>query len=164
MWRQVEQCFSNLITSSPIAIFGGWFMAYINPSSELLTTVFCFVLCDFILGITASKTTKVPITSSGLRRGAAKILCYLLLVVLAHAAQTSLGVGWELAKFMSGYIMVTELISILENIAIITGDDGLVELISVLKIWKKRKTKEAVEDNREKFKSDKYEDEDGTSE
>lgn len=132
-------------------------MEYFNPSFEILTVVCCFIAVDLVTGIWASMVRDVKITSAGLRRGVAKAICYFLFILLAHAARESLSMDWDIVKFAGGYLMATEGISVLENMSIITGNNVFIEILSVVKSWKKKVLKEKVDEYQDKFKSDKEE-------
>lgn len=79
------------------------------------------VICDLITGIWASAKKKVPIHSSGLRRTIHKIVFYMLAILLSQGIQETWLPAIPLVYMVSLFIGMTEFISNLENISIITG-------------------------------------------
>lgn len=81
------------------------------------------VICDLVTGIWASAKQKVPIQSSGLRRTIHKIVFYMMAIMLSQGIQQTWLPAIPLVYMVSLFIGMTEFISNLENISIITGTD-----------------------------------------
>lgn len=97
-----------------------WLLA---PIQKALLTALALVFLDLITGLLAARKQKIPITSFGLRRTVAKLLAYETAIVIAFAVETNLAAGIPFAHIVGGFIGVTELKSVYENIQILTGVD-----------------------------------------
>ena len=59
-------------------------LAYFSPLYEMFVVLMLFVAADLVTGILASKRRNIPRTSRRLRKSAAKLVNYILALVLAH--------------------------------------------------------------------------------
>lgn len=113
-----------------IGAVGGWWSGFTFRSDAekvLMLGVFCAVVADWISGIAAAYKAGKPVTSSRMRQGITKIIGYFALVLIAIATAQMLkasGVNLPQAPILAsalGLIFVTEALSVLENVASLTG-------------------------------------------
>lgn len=105
----------------------------IAPLKPGLLAVMVLTLVDLILGVWAAYKRKERITSSGLKRTVVKTLVYQSTVILGFFAERYLiGDTLPVVKIITGYIGITELKSVLENIEEISGMKLLSSLINRL--------------------------------
>lgn len=108
--------------------------AYLAPCREAVVIMFLFWIADLCLGILASKNRQVPRTSRRLRKSARKLMGYMAVIVLAYLLDRLIAGMWIIPhRLMAAYLCVCELISILENLTIITQAPALVSLIRVIR-------------------------------
>lgn len=92
------------------------------PIKATLITVMVLSVVDLIAGIQASKKRRRKITSTGLKRTIVKVAVYELVVLLGFLTEQYMtGETIPIVKVITGYIGLTELVSIMENIEIVTG-------------------------------------------
>lgn len=97
-------------------------IAYLAPVNVIFHAIWFFLVVDLITGIWKALKKGEAIRSYGLRRTIEKFLFYTLSVVVVWVVdKTFLGCHSHLASIIGGYIALTEVISIFENIAEITG-------------------------------------------
>ena len=97
-------------------------LAYFSPLYEMFVVLMLFVAADLVTGILASKRRNIPRTSRRLRKSAAKLVNYILALVLAYAAERAFDVEWFVAhRAIGAFICAVEMLSILENMAVITA-------------------------------------------
>lgn len=108
-------------------------MAVLAPIKGALITCAVLVFIDLITGIWASKISGTPITSAGIRRTVSKVFIYEAAIILAFfTEQYLLGPDIPALKIVTGMIGMTELLSCLENINTISGQNLLKVLIDKL--------------------------------
>lgn len=107
------------------------------PIHATLITAFSVVLIDLITGLIAAKKQGIPITSTGLKSTVVKLFVYQLVIVVAFLIETYLAKGVALTNIVTSYIGITELLSINENIALISGKDLLSGAIAKIKTLQK---------------------------
>ena len=96
--------------------------AVFAPINSIIITVGILIFSDFILGIYAAIKRGEEITSAGLRRTVSKMFVYQMVVLTSFLGETYLLSGvLPVVKLVAGVIGVTEIKSILENSADITG-------------------------------------------
>lgn len=92
------------------------------PIKSALLCAFGLAILDMVFGIIAAKRKGEKITSQGLRRTIAKLFVYELLIVLAFVTETFLtGDSVPLVRIFTGFVGITELKSVMENMERITG-------------------------------------------
>ena len=85
--------------------------------TEALIALFFLIIADFVFGIVASFKTGVEIKSAKILRSALKRIAYFAMVSAGFLTETA-GLGFlPLDETIIGFLAVTELISILENVA-----------------------------------------------
>jgi phage-related holin len=113
-----------------IGAIGGWWSGFTfrtEAEKILMLGVFCAVVADWVSGIAAAYKVGTPVTSSRMRQGITKIIGYFALVLIAIATAQMLkasGINLPQAPILSsalGLIFVTEALSVLENVAKLTG-------------------------------------------
>lgn len=92
------------------------------PIKATLITVMVLTVADLITGIMASRKEGKKITSSGLKRTIIKTTVYELVVMLGFLTERFMvGDSIPVVKVLAGFIGLTELKSVLENIERISG-------------------------------------------
>ena len=91
------------------------------PLKATLITVMVLTAVDLATGIAAAIKKKKKITSSGLKKTIIKTMVYELVVMLGFLTEQYMtGDSIPVVKILAGYIGITELKSVLENIEIVT--------------------------------------------
>lgn len=115
----------------------GWVaavLAYLTPLYGVFWLMIILLVADFLTGVGASAKQHIPRSSKRLRRSASKMLCYFGIIYLFWEFETQLGVEWVATyKFIAGFIFLVEVISILENMFIITEHPVFAKLIKVIR-------------------------------
>lgn len=92
------------------------------PIKATLITVMVLTVADLISGIMASRKEGKKITSSGLKRTIIKTTVYELVVMLGFLTEQYMtGDSVPIVKVLAGFIGLTELKSVMENIERISG-------------------------------------------
>lgn len=115
-------------------------LAYFSPVKEIIHAVLALFMIDFLTGLWKSRVVKRRITSHRLRKSVYKMVSYVVAIISAHVLNQSLLDGsLHLPQIIAGYIGVTELISILENLSEITGKDLMHQLaLKVSELFKNK--------------------------
>ncbi len=102
-----------------IAILFIWASFFFDlNNAEALTALFFLLIIDFVSGIIVSYKVGLTISSSKIFRTAFKITIYYGLISAAFLAEKS-GIGFlPLDETIIAFLALTELISILENVAL----------------------------------------------
>lgn len=106
------------------------------PIGNYIIIISILLVFDFITGVQAARKRGEKITSEGWRRTAAKIWIYAMSIILTHyirITMLSTSVELDLAKYISCFLISTELKSLDENIESITGVSILSKVIKALK-------------------------------
>lgn len=92
------------------------------PIKATLITVMVLTVADLISGIMASRKEGKKITSSGLKRTIIKTTVYELVVMLGFLTEQYMtGDAVPVVRILAGFIGLTELKSVMENIERISG-------------------------------------------
>lgn len=84
--------------------------------AEALLALFILVLVDFFTGVAASRKEGQTIRSARIRETAKKLTAYFAMIAAAHISETALpAMVGILDETVTGYLVATELKSILEN-------------------------------------------------
>ena len=84
--------------------------------AEALVALFVLVLIDFVTGVAASRCEGEPIQSAKIRHTAMKLTAYFTMIAAGHISELTLpAFACILDETITGYLVATELISILEN-------------------------------------------------
>lgn len=106
------------------------------PIGNYIIIISILLVFDFITGVQAARKRGEKITSEGWRRTATKIWIYAMSIILTHyikITMLSTSVELDLAKYISCFLISTELKSLDENIESITGVSILSKLLKFLK-------------------------------
>src|ERR1035437_3572269 len=104
-----------------------------SPIKFAMIAVAVLVLADFILGIVAAHKRGESITSAGFRRTIVKVFVYEAALALGFIAEKYLMAGvLPLSNIISGFIGLTEIKSITENLNEISGNNLLKALLTKL--------------------------------
>lgn len=110
-------CDINKAWAYMICISYGFF----EQLGTLLFWLFAFVIVDLISGIIASLKAGKYMTSEGMRKTIAKLVCYLLVVILTQAISVYMLDYQKMTKLICAILCGIELYSIFENFYKITG-------------------------------------------
>jgi phage-related holin len=92
------------------------------PIKATLITVMVLTVVDLISGIMAARKEKKRITSSGLKRTIIKMTVYEAVIMLGFLTEQYMtGDAVPIVKVLAGFIGLTELKSVMENIERISG-------------------------------------------
>lgn len=114
--------------------FAAIILAYFSPCKEVLHAVFALFAIDWLTGVYWSRKSGKKFTSYRLRKSISKGASYMVAIIAAFILdQSILGGGFHLINIVGGYIGLTELKSILENLSKITGKDWFSEVYKLIK-------------------------------
>lgn len=92
------------------------------PIKATLITVMVLTVVDLITGIMVSRKRRKKITSAGLKRTIIKTTVYEVVVMLGFLTEQYMtGDAIPVVKILAGFIGLTELKSVMENIELISG-------------------------------------------
>lgn len=116
----------------------GWVVAiftYMAPLQGVFWLMFILLAADFVTGIAASAKRHIPRSSKRLRRSISKALCYFGVLYLFWEFECQVGIDdWICTyKIIAGFIFLVEIISILENMFIITEHLAFVKLVKLIR-------------------------------
>lgn len=103
------------------------------PIQAAIITVFCLVVFDCITGVLAARKQGIPITSSRFKDSIVKMLVYQATIILAFVIEKYLVNGIPLTNMASSYVGLVELLSLNENLEILSGKHLLAGLIDKFK-------------------------------
>lgn len=132
MHRNVEKVLEGF--NNPI----GWISgagAYFLPLKEVFILILLIVITDFVCGIWASRKQKVIISSRRLRKSVSKAFCYFAIIGLFHYFEIAIGsFEWLCSyKLIAGFIFMVEVISIAENMAVITEHPIFLKIVKLIR-------------------------------
>lgn len=116
----------------------GWLLAvvaYFAPLGGVFWLIFLIILADFLTGLWASHRKKVPRSSRRFRKSLEKMFCYFGAIYLFWEFEQKIGIqDWICTyKMISGFIFLVEIISILENMAVITENHVFLKIIRFIR-------------------------------
>ena len=121
------------------AALGSCSWAYLFGDGKILIPVFALVFLDAIVGVWRAKKEKRYKGSKGFSRTCAKFFIYLIMIGTAHVLDREFP-GNYASTSMKTFLMVTEAISILENIGAL-GWPVPLKLLKYLKMFSDDKKK-----------------------
>ena len=133
-WKMIEPIILDPITSAAAAV-ASWFVG----SGEILLVMLFAVFADFITGIIKAWKTKVKVTSHRMRDTVIKLFLYCLTYLLVFAIAKSALWDAPIANVAASLILLTEAISVSENVDEITG--GRLGITALLKKIRGKKIK-----------------------
>jgi phage-related holin len=98
-----------------------WLVVFVAPVKAAMLAVTFLVAVDFLTGVWASKKRGEKIESAKLGRTVIKTLGYQLALITSFVTEKYLLDVLPVMKTISGFIAATELLSVSENLAVITG-------------------------------------------
>lgn len=100
------------------------FVALLSPIKAVLITTGILIFADLVTGVMAARKKGQAITSAGLRRSISKIFVYNVALICGFLVEKyMLEDYFPVSKMVSGVIGLVELKSLLENLAVIYGQD-----------------------------------------
>jgi phage-related holin len=98
-----------------------WAVAFLAPlQSTLLAAVF-LLLIDLVFGVWASLKSGEKFSSAKFSRSVTKVVAYNLAIITAYVVETNLLPMVPLTKGAAGLVGSTEIVSVFESVARITG-------------------------------------------
>lgn len=124
--------------ASAASTVNGWVVAalvYLAPLAGVFWLMTILIVADFITGISASTKQHIPRSSKRLRRSISKALCYFGIIYLFWEFECQVGIhDWICTyKIVAGFVFLVEIISILENMFIITEHPFFTKLIKLIR-------------------------------
>jgi phage-related holin len=128
--------------------FGGLFKsalllvaAFLTPIATVIFAVIFLIFVDLITGVLASIKEKQTITSSAMSRTIAKTFVYCTTIIVTYVVHKYLLVGFDfpVESIVSGFIALTEMKSILENMNRISNHSVLKDLILIFSNERERR-------------------------
>lgn len=115
--------------------------AFLAPISTVIFAVIFLIFVDLITGILASLKEKQRITSSAMSRTIAKTFVYCTTIIVTYVVHKYLLVGFDfpVESIVSGFIALTEMKSILENMDRISNHSVLKDLILIFSNERERR-------------------------
>lgn len=115
--------------------------AFLAPISTVIFAVLFLIFVDLITGILASLKEKQRITSSAMSRTIAKTFVYCTTIIVTYVVHKYLLVGFDfpVESIVSGFIALTEMKSILENMDRISNQSVLKDLILIFSNERERR-------------------------
>jgi phage-related holin len=107
-------------------------LAVLAPIQAVMISVGFLIFADLITGILAAKKTGKKITSAGIRRTVSKMLVFQIAVISGFVVEIYIGVPLPVAKIVASAIALSELVSVLENVQKITGENVFAKVIKKL--------------------------------
>lgn len=97
-------------------------LALFAPLQGMVIAAFALVSVDLVTGLLRAHAVKEKIQSNGLRRTIVKLVAYELAIVLAFVCEKWLtGDLLPLTKMAAGAVGLVELLSVLENLNVLSG-------------------------------------------
>ena len=115
--------------------------AFLAPIATVIFAVLFLIFVDLITGILASIKEKQNITSSAMSRTIAKVFVYCTTIIVTYVVHKYLLVGFDfpIESIVSGFIALTEMKSILENMDRISNHSVLKDLIIIFSNERERR-------------------------
>lgn len=133
MWQYIATLSSKIWWTSISNIAYACILSLITffaPIQSIILVLLFAVSFDFVTGITKSVREKRKITSFGIRSSFKKLALYLFLIMLIFAVEKTCFPYFSIHKIISAFIILTETLSIVENIETITHKNiGLTTII-----------------------------------
>lgn len=115
--------------------------AFLAPISTVIFAVMFLIFVDMVTGIFASIKEKQRITSSAMSRTVAKTFVYCTTIIVTYVVHKYLLVGFDfpVESIVSGFIALTEMKSILENMDRVSNQSVLKDLILIFSNERERR-------------------------
>lgn len=96
-------------------------ISYFSSIAVMIHCVLIFIAIDFLTGVYASYKTKKVIVSHRLRNTIEKFVFYTVSILIGYMFQINFIPSVNLTEIIAGFIAITEMLSIYENIKLITN-------------------------------------------
>lgn len=115
--------------------------AFLAPIATVIFAVLFLIFVDLVTGLLASMKEKERITSSAMSRTIAKTFVYCTTIIVTYVVHKYLLVGFDfpIESIVSGFIALTEMKSILENMDRISNHSVLKDLILIFSNERERR-------------------------
>jgi len=115
--------------------------SFLAPIATVIFAVLFLIFVDLVTGILASIKEKAAITSSAMSRTIAKTFVYCTTIIVTYVVHKYLLVGFDfpIESIVSGFIALTEMKSILENMDRISNHSVLKDLIIIFSNERERR-------------------------
>lgn len=115
--------------------------SFLAPMATVIFAVMFLIFVDLVTGILASLKEKQRITSSAMSRTIAKTFVYCTTIIVTHVVHKYLLVGFDfpVESIVSGFIALTEMKSILENMDRMSNHSVLKDLILIFSNERERR-------------------------
>lgn len=115
-----------------------WLLAllmYFQPIKDTYILMVIVVAMDFVTGVGASARRKIPRSSSRFKNSIIKCFCYFGAVFVFWQFEVRLGMEHVIGTYrvIAGFIAIVEIISILENMAVITGNPIFLKIVRLIR-------------------------------
>ncbi len=91
-------------------------LAFGNVKEEILLSIGILIVLDTITAIISTRKTGEPISSRKFLNSVTKMFIYAVMIAGASLAENVIGLEVFITEIMTGFLAITELISILENV------------------------------------------------
>lgn len=132
----ISEVFSKVweVVKTPI----GWLSAlllYLEPIRDVYILMIIVVVMDFFTGVGASAKRQIPRSSSRFKNSIIKCFCYFGAVFVFWQFEVRLELEHIIGsyKVIAGFIAIVETISILENMAVITGNSIFLKIVRFIR-------------------------------
>jgi phage-related holin len=109
-----------------------WAVVFTAPVHAFMAATGAIVLIDFVTGIWGALRIGDPLTSSKMSRTVTKTVAYQVAILSAWLFESVFVPELPVVRIAAGFVAATELKSVLENIAKITGLDVWPAILRVL--------------------------------
>lgn len=107
---------------------------YFAPVKEVFIVMVIFVALDLVTGIWASNKRQVPRSSRRARKSIFKLCGYLSVILLSYMIEQLMAFDWFVAhRFVAAFICTIELLSILENLTVITEHPVFLKILKLVR-------------------------------
>lgn len=107
--------------------------AFFAPMKFVFLVILVIIFADLISGIWSSRIRNVPCSSRKLRKSIKKMLGYATVIMLFFMIEEAFDFEIGSYRFVGGFICAIEMISILENIAVISENPIFIKIITLFR-------------------------------
>lgn len=118
-------------------------MTFFTPAAPILYMIMFTISLDFATGVWASRKRGEKFSSHRMRDTIVKLFLYCLLYLAVYGISATCFLNWPIHNFVGGFVLMTEAVSLAENVdSIIGGKLGLAKLMKKLKNKQEEKISE----------------------
>lgn len=134
-----------IILTIPFALVGAFLEKIMGLNFVTLVSFGVLILMEFLTGISASKIKNIPIQSKRFSRFGLKLLVWVSLIFIIHSLKMEYKGATDVTGLMASalfswlhsalyvYVNLEYLISVLENLEVISGNDSATSKLSLIK-------------------------------